>query len=61
VIPSREIPFFGEAPQQFWVIIAKFGFFGFLWMTQITKFGYLGHPNNRITKYSVFWVNQITE
>jgi hypothetical protein len=25
MIPSREIPFFGEAPQQFWAIIAKFG------------------------------------
>jgi hypothetical protein len=48
VIPSREIPFFGEAPQQFWVIIAKFGFFCVLWMTRITKFGYI-------------WVTQITE
>jgi hypothetical protein len=33
MIPSREIPFFGEAPQRFWAIIAKFGFFGFLRMT----------------------------
>jgi hypothetical protein len=27
VIPSKEIPFFGEAHQRFWAIIAKFGFF----------------------------------
>jgi hypothetical protein len=33
VIPSREIPFFGKAPQRFWAIITKFGFFSFLWMT----------------------------
>jgi hypothetical protein len=33
---------FGKAPQRFWAIIAKFGFFGFLWMTRITKFSYLG-------------------
>jgi hypothetical protein len=46
VIPSREIPFFGEAPQRFLVIIAKFGFFGFFWMTRNAKFGYLGHPKN---------------
>jgi hypothetical protein len=38
VIPSREIPIFGEAPQQFWAIIAKFSFFGFLWMTRITEY-----------------------
>jgi hypothetical protein len=25
MIPSREIPFFGEAPKWFWAIIAKFG------------------------------------
>jgi hypothetical protein len=37
VIPSKEIPFFGEAPQRFWAIIAKFSFFGVLQMTQITK------------------------
>jgi hypothetical protein len=49
VIPSKEIPFFGEAHQRFWAIIAKFGsFFGVLRMAQITKFGYSGHPNNRI-------------
>ena len=46
VIPSREIPFFGEAPQRFWAIIAKFGFFGVLRMTRIAKFGYSGDPNN---------------
>jgi hypothetical protein len=55
MIPSREIPFFGEALQRFWAIIAKFGFF--LWMTQIAKFGYSGDPNNQITKYLVLWVN----
>jgi hypothetical protein len=27
VIPSKEIPFFGEAHQRFWAITAKFGFF----------------------------------
>jgi hypothetical protein len=45
---------FGKAPQRFWAIIAKFGFFGFLWMTGIAKFGYLGG----ITKFvnSVFLV-----
>jgi hypothetical protein len=35
VIPSKEIPFFGEAPKRFWAIIAKFGF---LRMTRITKY-----------------------
>jgi hypothetical protein len=25
MIPSREIPFFGDAPKRFWAIIAKFG------------------------------------
>jgi hypothetical protein len=25
IFPSRESPFFGEAPQRFWVIITKFG------------------------------------
>jgi hypothetical protein len=35
VIPSKEIPFFGEAPKRFWVIIAKFGF---LRMTRITEY-----------------------
>jgi hypothetical protein len=30
VIPSKEIPFFGDAHQRFWAIIAKFGFFGVL-------------------------------
>jgi hypothetical protein len=34
VIPSKEIPHFGQAPKRFWAIIAKFGF---LWMTQITE------------------------
>jgi hypothetical protein len=29
VILSREMPFFGEAPKQFWAIITKFDFFGF--------------------------------
>jgi hypothetical protein len=58
VIPSREIPLFGKAPQQFWVIITKFGFFGVLRMTQITKFGYSG---TRITEYSVIWVTRITK
>jgi hypothetical protein len=38
MIPSREIPFFGEAPQQFWAIIAKFG------CIRVS----LGDPNNRI-------------
>jgi hypothetical protein len=61
VIPSTEIPFFGEAPQRFWEIVAKFGFFGFLRMTRIAKFGYSGHPNNRITEYSVLRVTRITE
>jgi hypothetical protein len=72
MIPSREIPFFGKAPQRFWAITTKFSFFGFLWMTRITKFVYSGHPNNqifgssghpnnRITKYLVLWVTQITE
>jgi hypothetical protein len=61
VIPSKEIPFFHEAPQWFWAIIAKFGFFGVLWMAQIAKFGYSGDPNNRITKYSVIRVTRITE
>jgi hypothetical protein len=36
VIPSKEIPLFGEAPKRFWAIIAKFGF---LRMTRITEFG----------------------
>jgi hypothetical protein len=48
VIPSKEIPFFGETHQRFWAIIAKFGFFGVLRMAQIAKFGYSGDPNNRI-------------
>jgi hypothetical protein len=43
---KRETPFLGKALQWFWAIIAKFGFFGFLQMTQIAKFGHLGHPNN---------------
>jgi hypothetical protein len=43
VIPSKEIPFFGEAPKRFWANIAKCGF---LRVTQITEFGYLGDPNN---------------
>jgi hypothetical protein len=60
MIPSREIPFFGEAPQWFWVIIAKFGFFGFLWMTRITKFGLVLRVT-RITKYLVLWVTRITK
>jgi hypothetical protein len=46
VIPSKEIPFFGKAPKWFWAVIAKFGFFGYIWMTRIAKFGYLGDPNN---------------
>jgi hypothetical protein len=29
VIPSKEIPFFGQAPKRFWAIIAKFGFLQF--------------------------------
>jgi hypothetical protein len=37
VIPPREIPFFGKAPQRFWLIFAKFGFFGFLRMTRRTE------------------------
>jgi hypothetical protein len=53
VIPSKEIPFFGEAHQRFWAIIAKFGFFGVIRMARIAKFGYSGDPNNRITEYSV--------
>jgi hypothetical protein len=47
MIPSREIPFFGKAPQRFWAIITKFGFFSFLRMTEL---GYLGHPNNQMTE-----------
>jgi hypothetical protein len=39
VIPSKEIPFFGEAQKRFWAIIAKFGFFGVLRMARIAKFG----------------------
>jgi hypothetical protein len=50
VIPSREIPFFGEAPQQFWAIIAKFCFFGFLRRI----FGSSGHLNNQIFGSSEF-------
>jgi hypothetical protein len=38
VIPSKEIPFFGEAPIRFWAIIAKFGFLRFS----------SADPNNRI-------------
>jgi hypothetical protein len=60
VIPSKEIPFFGEAHQRFWAIIAKFGFFGVIRMARIAKFGYSGDPNNRITEYSVIRV-RITE
>ena len=59
VIPSKEIPFFGEAHQRFWAIIAKFGFFGVIRMARIAKFGYSGDPNNRITEYSV--IRFITE
>jgi hypothetical protein len=47
VIPSKEIPFFGEAYQRFWAIIAKFGFFGVLRMAEL--------PN------SVIRVTRITE
>jgi hypothetical protein len=54
VIPSKEIPFCGEAHQRFWAIIAKFGFFGVLRMARIAKFGYSGHPNNRITVFFGF-------
>jgi hypothetical protein len=60
VIPSKEIPFFGEAHQRFWAIIAKFGFFGVIRMARIAKFGYsgdpnnLGYPNNRITRITEF-------
>jgi hypothetical protein len=61
VIPSKEIPFFGEAHQRFWAIIAKFGFFGVIRMARIAKFGYSVHPNNRITEYLVIWVTRITE
>jgi hypothetical protein len=50
VIPSKEIPFFGEAHQRFWVIITKFGFFGAIWMARIAKFGYSGDLNNQITE-----------
>jgi hypothetical protein len=55
--PSREIPFFGEAPQRFWAIIAKIGFLGFLRMTRIAN---SVNPNNRITEYSVLRVTRIT-
>jgi hypothetical protein len=34
VIPSKEIPFFGEAHQRFWAIIAKLGFFGVFQMAE---------------------------
>jgi hypothetical protein len=61
VIPSKEIPFFGEAHQRFWAIIAKFGFFGVIRMARIAKFGYSADPNNRITEYSVIRVTRITE
>jgi hypothetical protein len=40
VIPSKEIPFFGEALKRFWAIIAKFGFLRFS----------SDDPNNRITE-----------
>ena len=36
--------------------IAKLGFFGVLRMARIAKFGYLGDPNNQITKYLVIRV-----
>jgi hypothetical protein len=35
VIPSKEIPFFGEAPKRFWAIVAKFGL---LRMTRLTEY-----------------------
>jgi hypothetical protein len=42
VIPSKEIPFFGEAHQWFWAIIAKFGFFGVIRMARIAKIWLFG-------------------
>jgi hypothetical protein len=50
VIPLKEIPFFGEAHQRFWAIIAKFGFFGVIRMARIVRF-------TRITEFgdSVFF------
>jgi hypothetical protein len=48
VIPSIEIPLFGEAPKRFWAIIAKFGFLRM--MTRRNEFGYSGDPNNRIIR-----------
>jgi hypothetical protein len=59
MIPSREIPFFGEAPKRFWAIIAKFGC---IWVSsgdpknQIRLFGWPEEPNNRIFGYSVYIV-----
>jgi hypothetical protein len=50
VIPSKDIPFFGEAPKRFWAIIAKFGF---LRMTRITEFGdsvFFGFVQEHITR-----------
>jgi hypothetical protein len=55
VIPSKEIPFFGEAPKtilgdyrQIWFLRCSSVFFGVLRMTRIAKFVYSGDPNNRI-------------
>jgi hypothetical protein len=50
MIPSREIPLFGEAPQRlFWAIITKFGCIRV--SSGIRFFGYSGHPQNRITEW----------
>jgi hypothetical protein len=53
VIPSKEIPFFREAPQRFWAIIAKFGFLGVLRMAEspnlvIRVTGITEQPNIRL-------------
>jgi hypothetical protein len=52
VIPSKEIPFLARLPNNFEQLLPNSVFFGFLRMTQTTKFGYLDDPNNQITEYS---------
>jgi hypothetical protein len=56
VIPSKEIPFFGEAHQRFWAIITKFGFFGVLCTARIAKFGYSGRVT-QIKPNLTIWMN----
>jgi hypothetical protein len=65
MIPSREIPFFGEAPKRFWAIIAKFGCIRVSSgdpKNRITEYSVIRfQPNNRIFGYSVIRVTRITE